>query len=281
MEERDLGDADRIIRLAFGTFLGVPDPATTFGDSDYAYTRWRAQPDGALAAELDERLVGSNFASNWGSFGFFGPLSVEPRLWEQKVAQQLLEPTMEVFARWRCRQAGLFTFSHSAKHVALYRKFGFWPRFLTAVMQKQIARLATPNYVRFSALPANEKDAAIAACRETADLIHEGLDLSREIRAVDNQRLGDTVILYDGSAVAAFGVCHVGARTEAGSGSCYVKFGAARPTASVEAWFARLLDACEHFASSRGAQRLTAGVNMAREQAYRMVAGRGFRTEIQ
>src|SRR5579872_3816140 len=139
LEERDLPEADRIIRLAFGTFLGLPDPTKTFGDSDFAYTRFRASPASALGAELDGKLVGSNFATHWGSFGFFGPLSVEPHLWEHKVAQRLLDATMELFKSWRCRHTGLFTFSDSAKHAGLYQKFGYWPRFLTPVMSKQIA----------------------------------------------------------------------------------------------------------------------------------------------
>ena len=82
LEERDLAEADRILRLAFGTFFG-PDPLKMFGNSDFAYTRFRAAPDSTLAAEADGQLVGSNFfVTHWGSFGFFGPLSVEPRLWE-------------------------------------------------------------------------------------------------------------------------------------------------------------------------------------------------------
>jgi hypothetical protein len=36
LEQHDLAEADRIMRLAFGTFLGLPDPMTMFGDSDYA-----------------------------------------------------------------------------------------------------------------------------------------------------------------------------------------------------------------------------------------------------
>ena len=155
LEERDLAEADRIFRLAFGTFLGLPDPLKVFGDSDFAYTRFRAAPDSALAAEADGKLVGSNFVTRWGSFGFFGPLSVEPRLWEQRVAQHLLVPTMELFERWGCRHTGLFTFSHSPKHAALYQKFDFWSRFLTPVMSKQVAlqllnadTLASPSCLR-------------------------------------------------------------------------------------------------------------------------------------
>jgi predicted N-acetyltransferase YhbS len=205
----EVPDADRIIRLAFGTFLGVPDPTQTFGDSDFAYTRYEAAPDAALAAETEGKLVGSNFVTNWGSFGFFGPLSVEPKLWEQKVAQRLLEPTMEMFKKWGCRHTGLFTFSHSPKHVALYQKFGYWARFLTPVMSKEPI-LNRDSYSCFSKIPANEQEAVLSACRETTWRIYDGLDVSREIRAVDTQRLGDTILLDDGSKIAAFAVCHVG-----------------------------------------------------------------------
>ncbi len=281
LEERDLGEADRIMRLAFGTFLGLPDPMKMFGDSDMANTRFRAAPDSALAAEADSKLVGSNFVTNWGSFGFFGPLSVEPRLWNQKVAQRLLEPTMELFEKWGCRHTGLFTFSHSAKHHALYQKFDFWTRFLTPVMSKQVAPSANQEgYTRFSELPLTQKEAALAGCREATGAIYEGLDVSREIRAVDAQRLGDTILLLDGSKVAAFGVCHVGAKTEAGSGSCYVKFAAVSPGAAARSNFARLLDACETYAERSGAGRLEAGVNVSRNEAYRIMVGRGFRTDL-
>ncbi len=35
---------------------------------------------------------------------------------------------------WGVRHAGLCTFPHSAMHVWTYGKFGFHPRFLTAIM---------------------------------------------------------------------------------------------------------------------------------------------------
>jgi GNAT superfamily N-acetyltransferase len=281
LEQRDLAEADRIMRLAFGTFLGLPDPMTMFGDSDYAYTRFRAAPDSALAAEADSSLVGSNFVTRWGSFGFFGPLSVEPRLWDQGVAQHLLEPTMELFEKWGCRHTGLFTFSHSPKHIALYQKFDFWAQLLTPVMSKQVAPSPSQHdYKRFSELLAAQKEEALAGCRETTDRIYDGLDVSREIRAVDAQHLGDTILLLDGSKVAAFAVCHVGPKTEAGSGACYVKFAAVRPGASAQSSFELLLNSCEAYAATRSAGRLIAGVNMSRHESYRIMVGRGFRTDL-
>ena len=68
----DLPEADRIMRLAFGTFLGLPDPLGFGGDSAYVAPRWRAAPESAFGAWRDGRLVGSIFAARWGSFGLFG-----------------------------------------------------------------------------------------------------------------------------------------------------------------------------------------------------------------
>lgn len=282
MEPRDVAEADRIVRLAFGTFLGVPDPMTVFGDSDFAYTRFAAAPEAALVAEADGRVVGSNFATGWGSVGFFGPLSVEPSLWEKKIAQRLLEPTVDLFTKWGCRHTGLCTFPFSPKHVALYQKFGFWPRFLTPLMSKTVTPSdAQLDSVSYSTLPAEQKNEALAGCRDLTDSIYDGLDVSREIRAVDDHRLGDTILLFDGSRVAALAVCHVGAKTEAGSGACYAKFGAVRPGNAASRMFEDLLSACEQYAASAGAQRFIAGVNTARCEAYRAMLARGYRTDMQ
>jgi hypothetical protein len=117
-------------------------------------------------------------------------------------------------------------------------------------------------------------------CRQLTDAICEGLDVGHEIRAVTDQKLGDTVLLWDEDKLAGFAVCHSGAGTEAGSGTCYIKFGATRPGADAEHLFNRLLDACEELASSQNLSRLTAGVNTGRHEAYNQLLARGFRTEL-
>ena len=38
LREGDLSEADRIMRLAFGTFLGLPEPMTFMGDAGYVRT---------------------------------------------------------------------------------------------------------------------------------------------------------------------------------------------------------------------------------------------------
>ena len=275
----DLETADRVMRTAFGTFLGAPDPQAVFGDTDYVATRFRAAPDCAWAAELDGEVVGSNFATRWGSFGFFGPLTVRPDLWDRGIAGRLMEPVMAAFASWGLRQSGLFTFPHSAKHLGLYQKHGFWPRFLNPVMSKPVEGGAA-DLSTYSALSDGEREAARKAIRALTDAVFPGLDLERELRAVHGQSLGDTVLLHVGGGLAGFAVCLCGAGTEAGSGSCFVKFGAVRPGPEAPQRFEALLDACEALAAHAGATRLAAGVNTGRLDAYRRLLGRGFRADL-
>lgn len=277
-----LDEAERIFRLAFGTFFGLPEPLAFTGDCAYVRTRWQADPTAAWAALDDGVLVGSNFAARWGSFGFFGPLSVRPDRWDDGIGRRLLDATMQRFAEWSLAHAGLFTFAQSPKHVALYQRYGFAPHYLTAVAARDVVpRGESTADESLSAHGAGQRPALIGECRALSDAVFAGLDLAAEIRAAQEQALGDTLLLRDDGALDGFAVCHVGAGSEAGSGVCYVKFGAVRGGPGANERFVRLLDLCERYAALRGAARLVAGVNTAREPAYRALLGHGFRTFIQ
>ena len=277
LRESDLPAADSIVRSAFDTFTGVDG---LFGDKDYVRTRWLADPGAALAAERDGQLVGSNFLTRWGTVGFFGPLSVRPELWDQGVASRLMEATVTLFEQWDTAHAGLFTFAHSPRHLGLYQKFGFWPRFLTPVMAKAPRPGQSSRAVRYTELPVAERARALDACRELTATAYEGLDLEREIRAVEDQGLGEVLLLEDLSGLSGMAVCHLGPGTEAGTGGCYIKFGLARPGPGVETRFEALLDACEALALERGAAHVELGVNAGRHEAYVAVAGRGYRAGL-
>ncbi len=281
MRESDVEAADRIMRTAFGTFLGAPDPLLVFGDAQYVRPRFAAEPSWAFTAELDGKLVGSTFAARWGSFGFFGPLSVRPNLWDRGIATALMAAVVELFERWQVKQAALFTFPHSPKHIGLYQKFGFWPQYLTPLLEKAPVpgRRGRPGRT-FGELAEHERPAALATCRDLTDGIFPGLDLAHEIRATDTQGLGDTLLLEGPDGLAGFAVCHLGAG-EAGSGTCYVKFAAARAGAGARDRFDELLDACEALAHARGLKRIVAGVNAARHDAYRRLLARGYRVSFE
>ena len=64
MEEADLNEARRICRVAFGTFLGVPEPETFWADREYVFTRWRTDASAALVAEANGNLAKRGFRTD-------------------------------------------------------------------------------------------------------------------------------------------------------------------------------------------------------------------------
>lgn len=285
MREEDLDEADGIMRMAFGTFLGMPESLKFMGDADFVRTRYRADPPAALSAEIDGKIVGSNFALDWGSIGIFGPLTVHPEYWDKGIARLLLDHTMKIFEMWGTKHIGLFTFAQSSKHVHLYQKYGFWPTYLTAIMSKEVGKLLrniSGDVIYYSKLDSDtQKKEFVQKCTQLTGSILEGLDLKKEINSVENQKLGETIVLKEDGAIKAMAICHVGPNTEAGSGTCYIKFGAVKPGSNSAKTFDSLLNACEQYARLQNAVRLVGGVNTGRHNAYRRMIELGFRTDMQ
>jgi GNAT superfamily N-acetyltransferase len=276
LKKEEVEEADRILRVAFGTFLGVPNPLDFMDDRHLLKPRWPASHVKVLAARDGGRLIGSNVVTRWGSFGFFGPLTVLPEYWERGVAQQLLEATMAIFEQWGVRHTGLYTFAHSTKHMALYQKFGYWPRYLTAIMTGPSEAKGAEEPTLLSSVKKSQREQAIQACARLTHKIDKGLDLTGEIRALLAQRTGDVVLRYTRSVLDGFAICLNGPGSEGGEKICYVKFGAVRSGSGAGERFDQLLAACEGFASSRGVT-IEAGVNLAREDACRRMRSRGYR----
>lgn len=282
LEERDLPETWRIACTAFGTFFGVADPASFWADRDLHRGRFHAEHVEAFVAEDEGAIVGSNFATRWGSVGFFGPLSTRPDRWDRGDAQPLVAAVCEAFERWQVSHAGLFTFPHSAKHIHLYGKFGFYPRFLTAVMARPAQAGALPDDARYSELAEPAREAAEAASYELTDALYDGLDLRGEMRAVAAQGVGDTLLQWDRpSRLGGFAVCHWGPGSEAGADTLFVKFGAVRSGPGADERMTKLLEACGALAAAVGMGTMLAGVNLARDETYRLMKALGFRTAIQ
>ena len=245
------------------------------------YGRHRAPHVAAFGATIEGNLVGSNFATKWGSVGFFGPITVRPDLQERGIAQALLARTMEQFDAWETRHVGLFTFPHSAKHIGLYQKYGFYARFLTAIMSAPVGRRPSTaaGWSRFSDLNVAQQNEALLACQDIADTLYPGLDLTEEIRATQAQGLGDTVLL-DGTGGIRRSLCvtmgHAAKLVPTPALLNSVRFARERRRSTIifgysthaRSWRSRL--ACQRFSRS----------NMARHEAYRHLVSHGFCTEI-
>ena len=118
---------------------------------------------------------------------------------------------MDYFEKLGTKHIGLFTWAQSPKHLGLYQRFGFWPRFLTAIMAKHLegdgtifADQATMpheektslQWSRYSEVIAEDRRGCLNGCRNLTTAIYDGLDVQHEINAVNTQSLGDTVLLW-------------------------------------------------------------------------------------
>ena len=285
LTDDDVTAADGIFRIAFGTFLGMPEPARAFGDSEMFRTRWRAPNTSVLGAWHDRRLVGSSVVTRWGSFGFFGPLTVAPELWDQGIAKALLVATEKVFDDWKVGHRGLFTFPQSAKHIALYQRFGYWPQYLTPIFERSVAG-ATPDREppRGIRLYSNQvpggTDDLLRETRELTDRLFPGLDVTGEILSIDGQKSGDTVLLVEEGRLEGFACCHVGAGSETESGTTYAKFACVRPGPHSEDRLTSLLAGVEWLAGVRGETTVELGVNSRHRDTTRVVVDRGYRSDF-
>jgi GNAT superfamily N-acetyltransferase len=264
-----------------------------FGDADYVRSRFLADPSAAYGAEFvvdddsrnssgigKKKLVGSNFTTNWGSVGFFGPLTIHPEFWAKGIAKRLLEPSILL---------ATFSYSSYVQDVISKKNNGIrsnlkWSRYSELVSKKR--ELNNPRQQEEK----QEERQYLDICRKLTNDIYDGLDIRVEIMSVKKQELGDTVLLWDDNnhsnydnyskTLVAFGVCHYGAGSEAGSNTCYIKFGAVKPRHTAGNNFDKLLDACEALAAEEGISRIVAGANTGRYEAYRKMLARGFQTDM-
>ena len=167
-----------------------------------------------------------------------------------------MQPVMDCFEKWNVTHSGAMTFANSPKHIHLYRKFGYHPRFLIPVLSKKIESPHVDfdsefTWARYSEFKEN-KEKYVKGCTHVTNTVYPDLDLSLEIKAVDEMKFGETVLLFDeNKEVAGFAICHCGSDTEAGNEKCYIKFGAAKVNSDAKDIFRNLLSACEELATSK------------------------------
>ena len=136
---------------------------------------------------------------------------------------------------WGVTHAGLFTFPQSPKHLALYQSYGFLPRFLTPVLAKPplgrrpgppkteggwstAGQVGRPRHRRRRLRPGHRRH-----------LPRPGRQPGRSRRPQPRSSATPSWSSATPAALDAFAVCHTGAGSEAGTGTCFVKFGAALP----------------------------------------------------
>ncbi|HXH82878.1 MAG TPA: GNAT family N-acetyltransferase, partial [Candidatus Tectomicrobia bacterium] len=289
----DLSRVRDVLEQAFGDLLERQlgtRPRQAFGGAQYVHHRWLMEPWGCFVAEEDgSKIVGAALGVAWGTLGLVGPVAVLTHYQNQTIGQQLIRAVEGFFEENRVTLQGAVTYPSSAKHLALYHKFGYRPKGLTALTSRAVDRtraagaraLRGPLTVRrFSTLEEAKKKAALGRLHRIAGAICRGMDLGKEVEIVDGLALGDTLLLERGSDVLGFAICHVPGVSEAPAGALYVKFLAIDPRQRRPEHLEQFVGGVEDFALEQNLGRVILPVYLRYWQAYSTLVRCGYQIDF-
>ena len=249
--------------------------------ADYIHTRSMTDPAAAFKPGVKANFWAANFATNWGSVGFFRPLTIDPDYWDRGVGKRLIEPH-GMFLPLAHKACGVVYLRAESK--ARWSLSAVWicsPGNITAIMARPVKPGTETRGQLFSELSEQERVEFWTACRDlTNGSTKDWIPRSKSKRSRANSSLTRFRSRTTRKLVAC-AACHCGEGTEAGTGACYVKFAAVKPGPNQAEVFANLLSACDSLAARRGLSQLVAGVNTARLEAYQQMLAGGFRTLMQ
>lgn len=243
--------------------------------------RLAADPEGALVAEQDGRLVGALGSAWWGTVAWFGPVGVEPQRQRIGAGRALVGAWMDCQRGRGVQLLGLETWAQSGGHLRLYGSLGFQPLWLSAGMSLTVPpgpHELPPGVQRFSALAPREQRVALDALAGVAGRVYLGMDWRREILAAASTGSGDALLLAGGEGIAGLAVCHTGTLVPH-IDRLLVSLLAVDPEAGGEAPFLRLLDGVEALARILGCKHVHARVCTRFTAAHAALRARGFRDD--
>jgi GNAT superfamily N-acetyltransferase len=128
-----------------------------------------------VVAELDGKIVGSNFLDERNAISGVGPITVDPDVQNDGVGQALMAAVMERSAQRGFVGIRLVQAAYHSRSLGLYLKLGFEARELLACLQGPTIGKTTPGY---AVRPATPEDAA--ACNRLCLWAH-GHDRAGEL----------------------------------------------------------------------------------------------------
>jgi predicted N-acetyltransferase YhbS len=181
-------EAFKTISEAHGFAPDFPTPEVAIN----VLTRMLANPKFySVVAEIDARIVGSNFLDERNRIAGVGPITVDPAVQNRAIGRRLMDAvhkraTERNFAGVRLIQSGFHT-----RSLSLYAKLGYDVREHLACMQGKPLRISGAGHV---VRPATEAD--LENCNRVCREVH-GHDRGEELRDAIEQGSA-TVVDHDG-----------------------------------------------------------------------------------
>lgn len=258
-------------------------PRRTIGELRYARS---LDPGGNFVAEsADGALAGFVFSRTWGSVGWFGTLAVPTHLHGAGIGRALVSHVAE-HLRERVDIVGLETMPESGTNVGLYAQQGFVLSHPTVILELSLIReadrlkgLRPEDVVLWGSADPRAKKRLAAEVRAIGEAILPGLDYTPELRAVDEHRLGKTLLALSATDVLeGFAILRTAPFRELdASGTGYLHVLAVRPGADAERVLTTLLRQAWTAATMLGLGRLVTGVSSRYADALDLLVRGGFR----
>lgn len=150
----------------------------------------------SVVAEVDGRVVGSNFLWEDGVIAGVGPITVDPALQNGAVGRRLMEDVLRRAARRRFAGVRLVQAAYHNRSLSLYAKLGFDAREPLSTLQGPALGLTVPGH---EVRPATEAD--LEAGNRLCLAIH-GHDRGPELLAAIRQ--GGATVVEQGGRVTGY-----------------------------------------------------------------------------
>jgi len=179
--------------------LPTPDLAIGVLSKQFSHPKYYS-----VVAELDGRVVGSNFLDERSSIVAIGPVSVDPSQQNKSIGRQLMQHLLDRIGDKCFPGARLVTEAYHNRSLSLYAKLGFETREPLAIMQGIPIEKGIPG---FDVRRATEDD--LDFCNQLSRKIH-GHDRNGELLDAIKEGAA-TVVEHDGhitgyaTAIAFFG----------------------------------------------------------------------------
>jgi predicted N-acetyltransferase YhbS len=154
-------------------------------------TRLRHPGFYAVVAELDGRVVGSNFLDERSAVAGLGPITVAPAVQNHTIGRHLMQNVLDRAAARHSTGVRLVLASYHARALSLYAKLGFTVRDVIARVTGAPLALQLPGY---TVRPATLAD--LDACNQICRHVH-GHDRSGELQDATMQGSA-TVVEHEG-----------------------------------------------------------------------------------
>jgi GNAT superfamily N-acetyltransferase len=181
-------EAFRTISQAHNFTPDFPSPEVAIG-----LLSWMLSHPGfhSVVAELNGRIVGSNFLDERNVIAGVGPLTIDPSVQNRAIGRQLMDNLHERVAQRNLPGVRLVQAGFHTRSLSLYAKLGYEVREPLACLQGSAVNVTLPGYATRAAV-----DADVEACNRLCKQVH-GHDRSGELRDAIEQGTA-TVVEHEG-----------------------------------------------------------------------------------